>query len=229
VAIRIKNWKRFQHFKDRRPLWIKLYRDLIDDIEWFKLDPLAAKTLITLWIIASESEGELPCLETIAFRLRIKEKEVESIVYKLSHWLEFDDINSISENLKTDIPEKRREEKEKRREEGVSAFVLPPSIRPEVWKAFEEHRNKMRKPMTDRARGLIIEECEKLGGNPNDLLEQSIRKGWQDVFPIKNNPVMQAIIEKKKKVVVKGNCYCGKQGSTIIGGEWMCVECISKG
>jgi hypothetical protein len=33
VTIRIKNWAQFQHFKDRKPPWVKLYRDLLDDME----------------------------------------------------------------------------------------------------------------------------------------------------------------------------------------------------
>lgn len=65
-------------------------------------------------------------------------------------------------------------------------FVLPGSIDPETWKAFEEHRNRLRKPMTNRARLLIVNSCLKIGGDPNALLDQSIRKGWQDVFPIKD-------------------------------------------
>jgi hypothetical protein len=39
--------------------------------------------------------------------------------------------------------------------------------------------------MTDRARNLIVMEIMKLGQDPDELLEQSIRKGWQDVFPLK--------------------------------------------
>ena len=29
--MRIKNWKKFQHFRDRKPPWIKLYRDLLGE------------------------------------------------------------------------------------------------------------------------------------------------------------------------------------------------------
>ena len=31
---RIRNFDKFQHFKDRRPPWIKLYRDLLEDLDW---------------------------------------------------------------------------------------------------------------------------------------------------------------------------------------------------
>jgi hypothetical protein len=67
------------------------------------------------------------------------------------------------------------------------AFVLPETIPPEIWTAFEEHRNRLRKPMTDRARMLIVKELEKIGGNPAAVLDQSIRKGWQDVFAVRED------------------------------------------
>jgi hypothetical protein len=75
--------------------------------------------------------------------------------------------------------------KEPRPPRKQSTFELPAIINPDTWKAFEEHRQKLRKPMTDRARNLIVMEIMKLGQDPDELLEQSIRKGWQDVFPLK--------------------------------------------
>lgn len=155
-------------------------------MEWHELDPPAAKMLVMLWLIASEDEGRLPSIKELAFRMRSTEKQIESIISKLSHWLEQDDITPISSGYQDDPPEKRREEEEKRREPPPNAaFILPPSIRPEVWKAFEEHRVKLRKPMTDHARELMVEACVKIGGDPNALLEHAILSGWQKVFPIK--------------------------------------------
>lgn len=110
---RIKNWSRFQHFRDRRPPWIKLYRDLLDDFEWHQLDPLAAKSLLSFWLIASENEGNLPPSDDLAFRLRTTEKVINSVISKLSHWLEGADIKVASEGYQTDTPEESRVEKEK--------------------------------------------------------------------------------------------------------------------
>ena len=93
----IKNWNKFQHFKDRRPPWIKLYREILDDLEWHELEPKAAKVLVMLWLIASETDGNLPEIKNLAFRLRMSEKDAMSCVDKLSHWLNQDDINVISE------------------------------------------------------------------------------------------------------------------------------------
>lgn len=102
MTIRVKNWGKFQHFKDRSPPWIKLYRDLLDDMEWHELDAEAAKALVSIWLIASEKEGELPDIKKLAFRMRMHVSTLESIIFQLSHWLERDDINVISERYQED-------------------------------------------------------------------------------------------------------------------------------
>jgi len=101
VSIKIKNWSRFQHFKDRRPPWIKLYRDLLDDKDWHRLDPTAAKMLVSLWLLASENEGELPSVDDIAFRLRMDESKVRECLKHLDGWL-------ISERYQGDINESQK-------------------------------------------------------------------------------------------------------------------------
>jgi hypothetical protein len=97
MALKIKNWERFQHFRDRKPPWIKLYRDLLDDKKWHELDSDAAKVLVSLWLVASEHDGFLPDSSELAFRLRVSKKSIESSVSKLSHWLIQDDIAPISD------------------------------------------------------------------------------------------------------------------------------------
>lgn len=106
--MRIKNFAKFQHFKDRRPPWVKLYRDLLDDPDWHELDAEASKILVMMWLIASEDEeqqGNLPGLKKLAFRLRIDQKRLEKLCIKLSHWLEQDDIKVISDRYQVDAPE----------------------------------------------------------------------------------------------------------------------------
>jgi len=115
--MQIKNWSKFQHFKDRKPPWVKLYRELLDDIEWHLLDPKAAKVLTMLWLIASEFDGELPDIKTLAFRLRLSETETKTAVSKLSHWLIQDDIKTISERYQSDSLETETETETERERE----------------------------------------------------------------------------------------------------------------
>lgn len=119
MSVRIKDWNKFQHFKDRTPPWIKLYRDILDDPDWHDLDGDSAKVLVMLWLIASEDDshnGILPDARRLAFRLRIKESELEQHLTKLSHYLIRDDINAISPRYQVDAPERAGEETETERE-----------------------------------------------------------------------------------------------------------------
>jgi hypothetical protein len=110
--MKVKNWSDFQHFKDRTPPWIKLYRYLLDDPDWHELDGDSAKTLVMLWLIASEDkkmQGNLPSLKALAFRLRISESKLKQSLNKLSHWLIQDDIAVISTCHQVVIPETETE------------------------------------------------------------------------------------------------------------------------
>jgi len=128
--MKIKNWSKFQHFKDRRPPWVKLYRDLLDDMEWHDLDPLSSKVLVTLWLLASEDDeqqGKLPNIKTLSWRLRLPQEQVLNCINKLSHWLEQDDINLISSGYQDDLPETETERETKKETEIIS----PPTGEPE--------------------------------------------------------------------------------------------------
>ena len=62
----IKNWKKYQHYKDRRPPWIKLHNALFDDYEYQALSDASKLHLITIWLLASRSNkvngDEVPLL-----------------------------------------------------------------------------------------------------------------------------------------------------------------------
>lgn len=58
--LEVKNWKQFQHYKNRAPLWIKLYRNLLADYAFSCLQDASKLHLILIWLLASESEGRIP-------------------------------------------------------------------------------------------------------------------------------------------------------------------------
>ena len=122
-SYRIKGWEKFQHFKDRMPPWVKLYRELLDDLDWHNLEAESAKVLVMLWLIASEDkdrEGKLPNTKKLAFRLRIQEQKLKQTLTKLEHWLICDDIVTISERYRGDAPETETETE-------TEAYICSPS------------------------------------------------------------------------------------------------------
>jgi hypothetical protein len=75
-------------------------------------------------------------------------------------------------------------------------MIQPPSfIDPEAWAAFHEMRRKIKAPLTPYAERLILRELVRLkssGEDPQACLDQSIRNGWRDVFPLRDKGVRAA-------------------------------------
>ena len=55
----MRNFERFQHYTDRRPPWIKLYRDLWDDPRFFSLSDAHRFMLISLFVLASQHDNKV--------------------------------------------------------------------------------------------------------------------------------------------------------------------------
>ena len=176
--MRIKNWHKFQHFKDRRPPWIKLYRDILDDPEWYTVSGDDAKVLIMLWLIASEDGGELPDNKTLAFRLRTSEKIVAKSVINLSHWLDQADINLISARYQPDKPETEESREETETEDmsvrsviigkwnAIAAVYDIPSISMMTDKRWKKYRQRIKEGMDiDKITERIHESSFLQGGN----------------------------------------------------------------
>jgi len=180
--MRIKNWTKFQHFKDRRPPWVKLYRDILDDLEWHELDPLAAKVLVMLWLIASENEGRIPDNKTLAFRLRLTELKTKEIIIKLSHWLEQDDINKISKGYQVDLPERETEtelETETKREKNATSVACPPDVDQQIWDDWKQLRKAKKAPVTETVVNSARKEAAKANMEFSDFLSIWCARGSQ--------------------------------------------------
>jgi hypothetical protein len=121
---KVKNWEHFQHFKDRRPPWIKLYREVLEQRDIALLSDRNFRVLVGLWLLASEDremDGSLPPVEDIAFRLRISKADTIKALDGLSDFLICDDINMISGRYQDDAPETETET-EKKTEKEADAF-----------------------------------------------------------------------------------------------------------
>ena len=57
----IKNFSRFQHYKKRKPSWIKLYYDLLDDEDYISMTVASQHHYMTLLMIAGCKDNRIPC------------------------------------------------------------------------------------------------------------------------------------------------------------------------
>lgn len=58
--LRVRNWQRFQHYKDRNPEWIKLYINLLHDYNYTALPEAARAHLVMIWLVATKRNGSVP-------------------------------------------------------------------------------------------------------------------------------------------------------------------------
>jgi hypothetical protein len=194
IIRKIKNWLDFQHYQTGknakcRPEWIKLYHKLLDDIEWHELDPVAAKTLVSLWLLASENGGTLPPLKTIAFRLRMPEKQIQSVLCKLPHWIEDDPRNVLGQsydNPRPDIEEEIEEEIERELEGAIAPDqILTPlnAVLKEATSAeIVGYRKRLKQPLTPLSAQRLAAALAKWP-NPEDAAAEMMLRGWRGFKP----------------------------------------------
>jgi hypothetical protein len=107
---------------------------------------------------------------------------------------ESNDVGNVTNNVTRDVTvthreEKRREEKKKEKDIG-SAFALPMWVDQQLWDDFIEMRKKIKKPATDRAKQLLVNELQKLveqGYGQEEIIGNSIKNCWQDFYAPKHN------------------------------------------
>jgi len=110
-----KNWSEFQQYKDRKPSWIKLHRDLLNDFSYSSVQIGTKATLPLLWLLACEYDDGIidASVEEIAFRIHIDEKTVDKALKELIDRKFFTIVQDCTEPYKM-VP---REEKRRDREE----------------------------------------------------------------------------------------------------------------
>lgn len=103
---KIKNWDKFQHYKPKnakhqqKMTWYKMYgADILNDPSYMKMSINEKLFLREAWDLASQFDGELPDLETCAFRLRQTEQELKKVYNSLNAkgFLYTDSIDGIEE------------------------------------------------------------------------------------------------------------------------------------
>ena len=197
--MRIKNWHELQHFKDRTPPWIKLYRNILDQRDINVISDCSFRVLIGLWLLAAEDKalkGNLPKIPDIAFRLRKSEKEITKSIQELSAFIIHDDIKLISERYQLDAPEtetytQETYKKEAEVETNIGDFES-------FWETYGRIGNKQQaiksynKQIKETSYEIIIEGLNKYQEwtrantwyNPKHASTWLNNKGWEDDYTI---------------------------------------------
>jgi hypothetical protein len=104
----VPGWDKFQHYRDRHPVWIKVYVELRDKDEWTDLSYALRGLLVSIWIEYGACRGLL---------------RVSKLAQKCGQSTRHQHLRSLSDagfiQLSASKPlAQRREEKEKEKEEN---------------------------------------------------------------------------------------------------------------
>lgn len=87
----IKNFSKYQHYKDRNPPWIKLHFSLLHDRDFMSLTPSQRWELIGLWLLASQRRNILEYDPRILgdflgnhLRIRLESFEKLGFIYRVN-------------------------------------------------------------------------------------------------------------------------------------------------
>jgi len=179
--LRIRNWSKFQPpMKDRNVIWIKIYRQILEDYEWHNLSSDSKATLLELLLLASENNGQLPEVHKIAFRLRKTEDFINKQISLLSHWLQ--DDNNLITTCEQDVSlEKSREREEK------------------TYVRFDEFWNSLLPKRRVNRKGCIEKwKSHNLDTEADNILswlkQMNMTKEWKEGF----NPSPEVIINQRR-------------------------------
>lgn len=182
---RIKNWHVFQHYSPKvrkAPPWIKLHHGLLDDKDWFRLQPEAAKFLISLWLIASEDEGNIPDSDTLAFRLRLSIKDVEKLLNACSDWVLDDASNALADCKQLAMLEGEEKEKEKRENavafDPVSALSVHGVSSDLAKEWFAVRKAKKGVAVSQRVIDGLVREANLVGITATQAIVRCCERGW---------------------------------------------------
>lgn len=141
--MKITNWEKWQTFrKDRStPPWIKIYRNLLSNIEWVSLTDSEKGQLVSIWILAADKNGEIPEDPVMIQRMSMLDKKPN-----LNKFIDLgfmttscqpDGNHEINSTPQHDAPEESRDRVEKSRVEKKR--FTPPTLE-EIKKHIQEKK-----------------------------------------------------------------------------------------
>lgn len=173
--------------------YVKEALQAFEDLNMIERDFKTRRITILNWEEYQNIEG----LEHIREQNRIrKQRERERKVSRDSHVTVTQEVTpchatdiDIRNKNKNTIEKEGKKESPSGYENIISELVTGEDLK-ETLREFIKARKLLRKPMTDRALKMMIKKLRELAIDEKTqiaILEQSIRGGWTDVYPLKEN------------------------------------------
>lgn len=150
----VKNWERFQHYKDRDPPWVKLYRDLLTSESWVLGTDLSRVVQVASTLLAPRYENKIPYRWNLLKKVMSLECTEAAFDKSIDHLVQanFLEIHEVTEEIKvvaqsasttlatcTSETEQRREETDKRSNGHSSALPTDVQAVFDHWRKIHNH------------------------------------------------------------------------------------------
>jgi hypothetical protein len=87
---KIRNWKKFQHYKQRNPPWVRLYRDLLRDRAYQSLSDTCRSHLVGLFLVAGYTDNHIPEDQTWLRHELCTKVAIDLKALAASGWIEYE-------------------------------------------------------------------------------------------------------------------------------------------
>jgi hypothetical protein len=174
------------------------------DCKWFSADTVrvALKLYQAVGLIYEDVDGTLVLADhknlvgsetDYALQKKIQRESTPQLPLSSVDIVHSDVHQNVHTDIEIDIRDRdksldnRDKEKEKKKADAFSDFAGTDSELLSTLRDFEQMRNKIKKPLTPRAKTMLINKLSK-EFRPEDwitVLEKSIAHCWQDIYPLK--------------------------------------------
>ena len=165
----VKNWEKFQHYKDRSPPWIKLHRDLLRDYEFSCLQDASKLQLMLLWLLASQLDNKIPTdPEWITRQLGLSDKlNLKPLIDNGFICLVHDDSKVLADCKQSAIGETEAEAYKQETEKNITSKLR-----------FDEWWNEYPKKI-EKKKALAIWKRRKLDSIADQIIADTIARPSQ--------------------------------------------------
>lgn len=106
--LRVRNFEKFQHYKDRNPPWIKFYTALLDDIDFMSLPDDLKWPICGLFLLASKLDNKIPLDENyLKNRLSVKRLNLQALTK--TKFVELQDASAMLATCNRETEERETE------------------------------------------------------------------------------------------------------------------------
>lgn len=117
LHFKVKDYEKFQHYKDRSPPWIKLYNSTLEDYTFATLEDKDKAHLVAIWLLASRYENKLPYDKIfIAGKINARSPVDLDLLCEKGFIIKIKGINKGAGDLLANLEESARPEREREAE-----------------------------------------------------------------------------------------------------------------